>query len=124
MKLRFYARGRAKVTDPARPVVTGQVPQYVGREWVADKRAHVPTKTAYECEHASPVGARCSKMARLGDLWPADTGTAAAVGIAYTPVTMADGEWVANVTPVPVADIANNASSPAATGDKPKKGNS
>lgn len=99
MKLKFYARGRAMVADPARPAHTGQMPSYVGRSWDAEKRQHPPTKEAYECDEGSRVAQRCAKHVRQGDLWPANAEAAVACGVPFPSLDFQDGEWSLKVEP-------------------------
>lgn len=113
MTLRFYARGKGKVTDPRSPHNDGQLPKYVGRAWVpsddkANRKigAHMPTKQAYECE-PGPVGLRLALLTRRdSSLWPADAETARYCQVDYVELEFVgvegtDGEWKPKATAAP-----------------------
>lgn len=102
MKLRFFARGTHLVSYP-RSQREGQRPRYLGREMDAPKAgehagAYPATREPFECYTGTPLGARVvhvmAQSAASGDLalWPADEGTARAIGVRFVPTEFIDGE--------------------------------
>lgn len=97
MKLRFYARAEHVVHYPA-PRQAGQIHNYVGRQFVPHEDDRVAretrvagqnraTKEPFELESGSQEAEILSLYALQGGLWCADAETAAAVGVAFVPVT-------------------------------------
>ncbi len=107
MKLSFKAKGDLLVTEPGVPIITGSIPRYVNRKFVAPvkekqgetvvtvKGACFPAvKEPLEVDSDSKDGARLIKLTRRDKcLWPADAPTAKACLVEYTPTKFADGAW-------------------------------
>ncbi len=84
MKLRFYARGTAHVSDfdaLERPV---PLRRFIGRklqEVAPGRHAFVSTGQAHEVDGRPEI----IKAAKDGELWPADEATAKACGVEFDP---------------------------------------
>lgn len=126
MILRFVAAGDALANIPGAPYAVGQPTRYINRKYVpADKATGTQSSNpAEEAPHEVTLDTskqadenrfrRYQKMAQRGDIWPADTATAAECSVEFVQATFKDGRWSRGATaPAP-------APSPApAIADKP-----
>jgi hypothetical protein len=103
MKLRFIAREDALATVPGSRVNVGQSAHYVGRTYLAPKDGKGASYPATQEPHEATFDMskqedmarfnRYLKIAKRGDIWPADEATAKACGVDYVPASFKDGEW-------------------------------
>jgi hypothetical protein len=111
MLLKFYAHGSALVDVPGGHIA-GQVPRYVGREFVpgdgTKRPAHPATERAYEIDSDTDEGRRLAHICRRdGDLLPADKETAAFCGVVFPAAEFKDGAWTKKA-PVKTKETAAN----------------
>ena len=101
-QLKFYARADLMVAVPGSTAFAGQVSRYLGRETKVENAgtpeevtSYPATREGFACDVDSPLGARAVKLTRRdGAFWPADSETAAACGVQFTPVEFKSGAWV------------------------------
>jgi len=93
--LNFYARGDLKVSVPGHRPMVGQVPRYVGRDFVAAGMSHPATHEPFSIPVKRPEAARLVKIVRRdAALWPADVETARVCKVPFVPVEWVEGEWI------------------------------
>jgi hypothetical protein len=104
MKLKFYAR-KGNLCPWPQGRNPGQPRRYIGRVFTpgdgkTSAAVHAASKEPEEIDSGalSPVEFEYVQKKARGEaeIWPADTATAAALGVEFTQVTLdADGEWIA-----------------------------
>jgi len=100
MKLRFYARGTDLVYDPRVPRAYQQRPHYVGRDFVPGSKGvgaqHPATKEPFEIDDSEPGAEHLIRLTFIdSSLWPADEATAKRCNVAFVPVELRNGVYVA-----------------------------
>jgi len=113
MKLRFIAREDALATVPGSRASVGQSAHYVGRTYVAPKdgkggmypATQEPHEAMFDMSKQDDVIRfnRYVKIAKRGDIWPADQETAAACGVEFVQASFKAGEWTRGAAPAPAA---------------------
>lgn len=107
-QLKFYARADLMVAVPGSTAFAGQVSRYLGRETKVENAgtpdevvSYPATKDGFACDVDSSLGSRVTKLTRRDcAFWPADSETAAACGVQFTPVEFKSGVWVAKTSTV------------------------
>lgn len=83
MEYKFTPNGDAQPLEPYVPLAVGQPARRIGRRFDPVTQEYPLSGKPYVCKAGSREALRCAKLARRGDLLPADQETASALGLKF-----------------------------------------